>query len=456
MFHKTENFTQELINLLMELCRIPAPSGQEEKRAAFIQNWLYQELSISDMENSNSKNTCPDTSKLKSPANIRIITDTAKNVLVHIHPQLSGAMPLFMAHTDTVFPDTEPMPCSLSFPDTIPQEDLESCAHISSPGVGDDTACVAILMLYLKYYKDWLLSLNRPLLFAFNSCEEGLGNLKGCRQIMKDYGNRICHVTSFDGGVNGICNHAVGSLRYEITIHTRGGHSYNDFGNRNAIQSMCKLIQQLYQMQVPSTGRNTYNVGTISGGTSVNTIAQSCSCLFEYRSDTKANLEWMNQYFLQTIASIKEKSPDIHLDLNLVGERPCMGNVDLAAQQWLTNLALESIDRITTAAPADMATHVNTTVAPADTATRQKTTVTPVDMATRTTQAFVGAGSTDCNIPLSMGIPAICFGGLLGDGVHTREEYVTVPLLIQEAYIMEDYLQCILSEPGYIQSNFYL
>lgn len=190
-------------------------------------------------------------------------------------------------------------------------------------------------------------------------------------------------------------------------------------------------------MEVPSTGRNTYNIGTITGGTSVNTIAQSCSCLFEYRSDTRENLEWMNQYFLQTIDSMKlqhlsqatskqdlerEKTPDLRLELKLAGERPCMGDVDAATQQWLTDLALASIQRISDPV-SGMLTDCNNTH----------------------TLPRISAGSTDCNIPLSMGTPAICFGGPLGDGVHTREEYVTVPLLMQEAYIMEDYLYHILS-----------
>lgn len=417
MFPNKSDFQTELILLLSQLCKIPAPSGQEEKRAAFIQNWLCREYAVS----------------LKNSA---VFTDTANNVLVLFQPQSSEPMPLFMAHTDTVFPDTEALPCRFSCENTeklldfIEPFDLQtanSITKIHSPGVGDDTACAAILMLFLKYYKEQLLALGKPLLFAFNSCEEGLGNLKGCRQIMKDYGHRICHVTSFDGGVNGICNHAVGSLRYELTLHTKGGHSYNDFGNRNAIQAMCELIQQLYQMPLPPTGRNTYNVGTIQGGTSVNTIAQSCSCLFEYRSDTKEHLETMKNYFLQTIKDRQEKNPDICLDFHLVGERPCMGDVDPAAQQWLTDLASASIRKISDTA-SDLSADSTVTIP-------------------------IGAGSTDCNIPLSLGIPAICFGGLLGGGVHTREEYVTVSLLMQEGFIMEDYLAHILSLPVYPPSH---
>lgn len=369
-----EQQREELLTLLEALCHIPSPSGQEDERAIFIQDWLKKECGLS------------------------AVIDEAKNVLVFFgqNSPVSGLSApdtlLFMAHTDTVFPDTSPMPV------------VRTDEEIRSPGVGDDTACAAILMMYLKYKRQELNSCQKSVIFAFNSCEEGLGNLKGSRQILKDYGNRICEVTSFDGGVNGICNHAVGSLRYEITLLTPGGHSYNDFGNDNAIEAMTRLIQMLYTLSVPDTGRNTYNVGTITGGTSVNTIAQSCHCLFEYRSDAKPTLAQMDSFFHETLAAFQKERPGIRLELTLVGERPCTGEVDPDSQQALTDRARSSIEKITGKTP------------------------------------LIGSGSTDCNIPLSLGIPSVCFGGLIGGGVHTREEYVSIPDLLREAAIMEDYL----------------
>lgn len=393
---ENKSFEEELTQLLICLCRIPAPSGREEKRAEFIRNWLYAHCGLPASCGSIQKGSRLPSGTAKEAPAFLVTVDGAKNVLVFLHPNLPGPMPLFMAHTDTVFPDLTELPCQIT-------KDRIAC-----PGVGDDTACAAILMLYLKYYRDQLLKQNKPILFAFNSCEEGLGNLKGCRQIMKDYGSRIHQVTSFDGGVSGICNQAVGSLRYEITILTRGGHSYNDFGSRSAIQVMCELLGRLYQMPLPSTGKSTFNAGVISGGTSVNTIAQSCRCLFEYRSDTRENLEWMKQFFFSTLEALKRQYPDIKLELHLVGERPCMGAVDQTAQKTLTDLACAAIRCICGTTPD------------------------------------IHAASTDCNIPLSLGIPAICFGGLLGDGVHTREEYITLPLLFQEARMMEKYLNLSL------------
>lgn len=385
-YFSIEEHQDELVELLCTLCRIPAPSGQEQRRAAFIRDWLKKECALT------------------------AVLDEAQNVLVPFAfppdtprtPAAGRPSPdpgsadrpamLFMAHTDTVFPDLEEMP--------VRREGDRIC----SPGAGDDTACVAILMLYLKYRKQALLSCEKPLLFAFNSCEEGLGNLKGARQILKDYGSLLGEVTSFDGGVKGICNHAVGSLRWQIAVYTKGGHSYNDFGNSNAIEVMSELICRLYRIRLPKTGRNTYNVGTVSGGTSVNTIAQSCSCLFECRSDTRENLEGLKQDFLRTLSQLQEERPDVRLELTLVGERPCGGCVDPQKQQALTRRARSVIEKVSGQVPA------------------------------------VGPGSTDCNIPLSLGIPSICFGGLIGDGVHTREEYVSIPALLLEAAVIRDYL----------------
>lgn len=356
----------ELCCLLEELCAIPAPSGQEDLRVSFISQWLFR-------------------------LGLHPIIDTAKNVLVPFHCETSSRITLLMAHTDTVFPDTKTLPVKCTR------------ERIYSPGVGDNTACVAILMLFIKHHLQALLSSSVPLLFAFNSCEEGLGNLKGCRQIMETYQGRICQVISFDGGVNGICNHAVGSLRYEISIRTKGGHSYNDFGNDNAIEAMALLIQKLYQLKVPAHSKSTYNVGTIQGGTSVNTIAQGCKCLVEYRSDKKEHLEQMNEYFSRTVESLKRERPKLTLEVTLVGERPCMGEVDPKAQEALTLLASKAL--------AVYSRH-------------------PLP---------IGPGSTDCNIPLSLGIPAISFGGLLGGGVHTREEYVNISEFLDMEKVWETF-----------------
>ena len=120
-----------------------------------------------------------------------------------------------------------------------------------------------------------------------NAGEEGLGNLKGVRKICEDYGGRIKSFCTFDSSLSSIVDRAVGSKRFRVKVRTRGGHSYNDFGNDNAIAGLASLVGKLYKIQVPEGGKTTYNVGMISGGTSVNTIAQEAEMLYEFRSDKR-------------------------------------------------------------------------------------------------------------------------------------------------------------------------
>ena len=200
-------------------------------------------------------------------------------------------------------------------------------------------------------------------------------------------------VVSFDGGLRGICNKAVGSARYRVTVRTEGGHSFGAFGNRNAIHLLASMIDTLYAVKPPAEGdsKTTYNVGMIEGGTSVNTIAQEASMLFEYRSDSRACLEKMKAMFESIVAAYR--SMGIEVEVVLLGERPCMGDVDAARQQ-----ALE--ERIAAA-------------------TRAEAELTP----------SFHSGSTDCNIPFSLGIPAVCTGVYRGAGAHTREEYIELSSL---------------------------
>lgn len=119
------------------------------------------------------------------------------------------------------------------------------------------------------------------LLFVFGVGEEGLGNLKGARQICGDFGARILAYYALDLTMETYTAKAVGSLRYRITVTAKGGHSFSDFGNTSANAVLAKLICMLYGQQVPGGGHTTYNVGVISGGTSVNTIAQKAELLYE-------------------------------------------------------------------------------------------------------------------------------------------------------------------------------
>lgn len=349
---------EEQISLLRTLAAIPAPSHNEKARAEFIRDWL---LSIG-AEN--------------------VMLDDAWNVIVPFCCSDKEPFLLCTAHTDVVFPDTTPLPVRVEN------------GKLYAPGVGDDTANVVAMMLCIKFLITHPGVYTQPTLFVFDSCEEGLGNLKGIRAIMEAYSGRIREMVSFDLQWESIISRAVGSERWKIEMFTNGGHSYGDFGNENAIHRMSELVCLLYRQTVPQkeNTKTTYNVGLISGGTSVNTIAQSASITYEYRSDDLECLERMAQQFQQILEHFKSDNTD--LSVKAIGKRPCGMDIPREKQEALISRCRNAVKKVTG------------------------------------TEPLLCSGSTDANIPLSLGIPAVTFGLYRGAGAHTRQEYVELDSLV--------------------------
>ena len=346
-----------LFELIAELCKIPAPSLHEERRAEFCKNWL---------EEVGAKG---------------VYIDSAKNVVYPINCEGKKNILAIVAHTDTGFPDTEPMPYT---------DDGEK---IHSPGVGDDTASLAVLMFLAKYIIENNLTSENGILLVCNSAEEGLGNLKGTRQLFKDYEGRIAKFVSYDSmTLKQMADRCVGSCRYIVTATTPGGHSYLKFGAPNAIHALAKIITKIYDIPLPKDSKTTVNVGTISGGTSVNTIAQSAQMLCEYRSDSADAIDMMKKEFAAIFESVQ--TDEIKIDVEVVGERPCAKGVDEAELLKLRRELTEIVEGVTGE---------------------------PV---------IYESSSTDCNIPLSKGIPAITIGVYDGFGAHTREEWILKKSLV--------------------------
>ncbi len=346
---------QETLDLIETLCKIPAPSGKEENRAEFCKNWLI---------NIGAKG---------------VYIDGALNVLYPVGCEGKDDIVLFMAHTDTVFPDTEPMPF------------YSDGEYFYSPGVGDDTACLAVLLMVAKYVTENKLTAPCGILFAANSCEEGLGNLKGTREIMKSFEGRIKEVYTFDSQYTAFVNKCVGSERYELTFKTEGGHSFNEFGNRNAIRAMSEFVTRMYRCEVPCLPdtKTTYNVGVVEGGTSVNAIAESARCLYEFRSDSAECLEIMRGFFESEVEKLRCEGL-AEIEVKTVGIRPCGKGVDETKLK-------EMSDRVK--------------------AVSEKHSGLP---------CRADSGSTDANIPMSMGIPAVCAGSYIGAKWHTRDEKILI------------------------------
>lgn len=341
--------------LLRTLGKIPAPSHQEDLRAEFCRNWFV---------NHGAED---------------VTIDKMKNVICKFGCGSHKDLVVFMAHTDIVFPDLEPLAMK------------EEGRRLFAPGIGDDTSNLVNLMLAFKYLLKNKIKTNCGFLVVANSCEEGLGNLDGCKEVFAAYGDRIKAFYSFDGYMAQCCSEAVGSYRYMVTVKTEGGHSYLDFGKANAIEILCGLVEELYKIPVPTEARTTYNVGRIEGGTTVNTVAQEASMLYEFRSISQKCLEDMAVKFNSAVDAFRNRGGE--LSVELLGVRPGNGPV--------VKVELERY----TAKSAD------------------------IIISFFFEKLDYGAYSTDANIPLSKGIVANTIGTISGGKAHTREEWVDLDSL---------------------------
>ena len=350
-----EQHKEEAVVLLEELGKIPAPSHREEKRVEFCKNWFW-------------KKGCKD-----------VWIDEAKNVICQFACDKYEDIVVLMAHTDVVFDDMEELPMT------------RKGNILYAPGIGDDTANLVNLMMGAAFLAEHADELKTGIMVVANSCEEGLGNLKGCKEIFKNYGSQIKACYSFDCYLSACVHTPVGSHRYQIRVQTEGGHSYRNFGRDNAIYIAAQIINELYQIEPPAEETTTYNVGTITGGTTVNSIPQEAVLLYEYRSSSEKCLKEMEAKFWQVIEKFRRQGKQIHVEI--LGIRPGAGTYDRTElESWTESNAAcirEFYDGEIDFSPA----------------------------------------STDANIPLSIGVPANTIGTVRGGGAHTREEWVDLDSL---------------------------
>ena len=354
----------EILALTKDLAVIPAPSGKEERRTAFCLNYWRER-------------------------GLDAFADEVGNVILELGGKESSPAVLFMAHTDIVFDENAPL---------VLREEGD---RLYCPGIGDDTVHAAFVLAAGVWMAEQKLPEDTAFLFAANVCEEGEGNLRGCKALMERYGDRLKEVVSFDSYLEKLHDTCVGSMRYRVTAKTAGGHSFRDFGAPNAIAKLCGLVAELEKQPLPKVGITTFNFGSISGGTTVNTIAAEASMLYEFRSDTKENFAQMEAQFQAACQGVK----DCTLSVETIGVRPC-GSV---AEKKQTALIA------------------------------------------RCERAFAGLpvparypASTDCNLPLSMGIPAVCIGLVEGGGAHTLAEYIRPESIAQGADVLVRLLKSYL------------
>lgn len=347
-----ESHYDEFVQLIEKISSIVSPTGQERIKA----QWVLQ--------------------KLHTLGAKEAYIDTTGNVLYPCQLKDGVKCPLYNAHIDTVFNHVA------AITPTIDGNIL------AAPSCGDNSSSVAGLLLVIQMIHELKIKLPTGILFAFNVGEEGLGNLKGMRAIMNLWQDRVSEVIAADCTYDEFVSEAVGSRRYTISIDAEGGHSWMHFGNENAIAIASSLITKLYSLDVPDKPKTTYNIGTISGGTTVNSIASHVEFTVDLRSENKGALDQLDGAFTQLLEEVK--SPKRTVTKTIIGERPCSDDVG-------HNPLCDRIAAIRSAAGLP----------------------TP----------FVAA-STDSNIPLSLGIPAISFGFCRSHGEHTVHETLELDTLV--------------------------
>ena len=345
----------EAIQEQFRLTEIPAPPFKEERRAAYFLEQLKQR-GLSDA-----------------------YIDAEGNAIGVRKGSGNGPLLLIAAHLDTVFPEGV---------DTTVRE---RNGRFYAPGIGDDTRGLAAMLSVIDVLNDSGIETEADIMFAGNVGEEGRGDLRGIKAIFRDHPG-IDGFISIDGVRLGrITNGGTGSRRFEFQFKGPGGHSFGAFGLASAIHAMGRAIAKIGDLETPSDPKTTFTVGTVAGGTSVNSIAADAVFAIDMRSNDRTQLAILEQKAkdaaLEAVAeeNARWNRGEISVDFVLIGDRP-VGRTDPSSPLiQLTTLAFEELGI-----------------------------------------GFRGLSisSTDSNVPMSLDIPAITIdGGGDGGGAHPPDEW---------------------------------
>ncbi len=305
-----------------------------------------------------------------------VCIDEAGNVLARLIGNGTGRPLVVSAHMDTVFPSDTDLRVA------------RGSELIHGPGLGDNSLGVAALFGLLWALRDRNIALVGDIWFVANVCEEGLGDLRGMKTIVERFGADVLAYLVLEGLALGHVYHrAVGVKRYRVTARTSGGHSWSDYGKPSAVHEISKLVVKLTSLPLPNQPRTTMNVGRISGGTSVNVIASEATFDLDLRSEGKESLVELVSATEKLIHSANR--PGVSVEAQIIGQRPAG---QMSAHHPLVRLAEECLQE-------------------------------------QGLEPSLISGSTDANVPLSRGYPAIVLGITTGGGAHTTREYInTAPV----------------------------
>lgn len=302
-----------------------------------------------------------------------VSTDLVSNVFGRLAGKGKKQPLIISAHLDTVFPKNT----SLHF--------TREVDRIHGPGIGDNSLGVAAMFGLLWLLRERHINLQGDIWFAANVSEEGLGDLRGMKAVVERFRSNIQAYLVIEGTAFGhIYHRAIGVRRYRVTVRTEGGHSWSDYGQPSAVHELAQIVTQITAIPLPLDPRTTLNVGLISGGTGVNVLASGASLELDLRSETPSTLN-------NLVESVEEKiraanRDGVSVEMEVIGQRP-VG--ELSTDHPLVILAHECLSE-------------------------------------QGVKPTFTSGSTDANVPLSLGYPALVLGITSGGGIHTVHEYIDI------------------------------
>lgn len=360
-FHWLHLHQPQLRQWQLEMVSIPAPPFAESARAAWFLE-RFHHLGLTNIHLDEEGNALAELASPEAPPSIPCI--------------------LLSAHLDTVFP---------AGTSCEPREAIDS-PRIYAPGICDNAAGLTALLGIAAALRYAHITPPIPILFAANVGEEGEGDLRGMRYLFEQgpYRHRISAALALEGGgTNTTVTRALGSTRLSITVTGPGGHSWADAGAPNPILILSRILTAIAEIPLPADPLTTLNAGYISGGTSINSIPESTSVLLDLRSTnpthllaTEAAVRKICDSFLRGLAT--QRPTTINITVQNIGNRPAAILPDNSSLLE----TLRAVDR-----------HL-------------------------TLRTELRLGSTDANLPLSLGIPAMALGtGGSGGGIHTLQEW---------------------------------
>lgn len=346
----------------VRITEVPAPPFQEGPRAALVR-------------------------KLLEPYGLKLRTDELGNVI----GERAGAekdVVLVAAHLDTVFPAGTPV--------RVRREGK----RLLAPGVSDNSAGVAALIAVARALDEGRVRTRLTVVLAANVGEEGEGNLRGIRKLVESYAGRLRYVIALDGATTDhVVTRALASRRIEVSVTGPGGHSWSDFGLPNPIHALARSLAAFAKTRVPDDPRTTFNVGEIQGGTSVNSIPHRALIKVDLRSESEAELERLERVLRELVQQgVNEEN----------AEAARRGSAARDAGEFL-----EATVRVLGVRPGG-----------------ELSADSPLLAAVREADRVLGhrsrpeRSSTDANLPLSLGIPAIALGaGGQAGAAHSLKEW---------------------------------